>query len=462
MTLPFNSIIFGDRLRRDYRDIVELADSIAALGLIQPLTIDASNRLLAGGRRYTAIKQLIDTGRWSDSVEVPVHQRSDIDATMLDEAVAREIELEENLQRNDMTWQEHVAGIALIHRIRAKRARQDGATWTTALTGQLFRQSRSSVDNALALAAALERGDEEVRNAAGPTEALSILITRRARAATQLQQQRLNIAVAARAETPVAPATNSSPDNAIVPPTNAAALAAEQRLNRHEEACKRFLHVDDSIQYLLSMPFNSLDGVYCDPPYAIDDGNLDLKHMESTRAEHDRDENLALFEPTLRAIWHALKPASYAVLWCDIEHFTTHLRLAESIGFRVQRWPLDARKPIAENGAAGYNTTKDVEHLFVVAKPGATLATRRSTSAVPWLWADGEKARYLHPFKKPFSAHAHILQTFWSAGARIHDPFAGEGSSVLAGLQLGYNMTGSDKVLAHVERARQHYVTLFA
>ncbi len=475
MTIPFSSIVFGDRFRKSYIDIDALAQSIETIGLIQPLAVDTTYRLLAGGRRYTALQHLIATGRMSPDCQIPVHIRADLNGTEDDEALAREIELEENLQRNNMTWQENALGIASLHEIKARRARRDDTSWTTAMTGKLFGQSRSNTDNALKLADALRNGDTEIASAENASTALAILTARRLREVEMLQEARRKAAQSA---------VNKLFASAVVNPQNPSGITVDavysgptvtvntndieittpeqRRAAAYDEATRRLLNVECSLAYLASLPASSLDGVYCDPPYGIDDDNLDIRNIESTRAEHDRDENIALFEPTLRAVHRVLKPESYAVFWCDPEHFTTHLRHAEALGFRVLRWPLIAKKPIAKNGAAAFNPTKDYETLFVVAKTNAVLATRRPTSFVPWTWREREQERYVHPFKKPFSAHEFLLRTFWSPGARIHDPFCGEGSSVLAGHELGYDMTGSDCVADHIRRARLHFETLFA
>jgi 16S rRNA G966 N2-methylase RsmD len=352
------------------------------------------------------------------------------------------------------------------------------------MTGKLFGQSRSNTDNALKLADALRSGDTEIASAENASTALAILTARRLREVEKLQEARrlatqANEAARKAAQELRAAINAQSDDDSWAAPSadnvpisvacgNRAAMTElpmnveARRHAAYDEACRRFTHVECSLKYLASMPASSLDGIYCDPPYGIEDEHLDIRNIETTRAEHDRDANIALFEPTLRAAYRVLKPESYAVFWCDPEHFTTHLRHAEALGFRVLRWPLIAKKPIAKNGAAAFNPTKDYETLFVVAKTNAVLATRRPTSFVPWTWRERESERYVHPFKKPFSAHEYILRTFWSPGARIHDPFCGEGSAVLAGHELGYDMSGSDSVEDHLRRARLHFETLFA
>lgn len=76
----------GLRLNEDVSDII---GSIKECGLLNPLIINSQNRLIAGGRRYTAIKQL----GWNE-VDVLV-----INLTPIDEEIAA---IDENLARKDL------------------------------------------------------------------------------------------------------------------------------------------------------------------------------------------------------------------------------------------------------------------------------------------------------------------------------------------------------------------------
>lgn len=92
--LPIGSIIIGERRREDYGDIKSLAASIEQWGLLHPVVVDESNRLVAGGRRLEACRSLM----WTS---IPIRRLGD-----LTEAELREIELAENLQRKDLTQYE--------------------------------------------------------------------------------------------------------------------------------------------------------------------------------------------------------------------------------------------------------------------------------------------------------------------------------------------------------------------
>ena len=90
-SIPIDAIVIGERRRQDNGDVQGLADSIAQYGLLHPPVVDAENRLVAGGRRLAACTLL----GWQ-FIEV----RS---LGSLTDAELREIELEENLRRKDLT-----------------------------------------------------------------------------------------------------------------------------------------------------------------------------------------------------------------------------------------------------------------------------------------------------------------------------------------------------------------------
>jgi ParB-like chromosome segregation protein Spo0J len=91
MTVDIEEIEMGERRREDYGDLAGLGASIRRYGLIHPIVVDEKNRLIAGGRRLEACRIL----GWAE-VEVR-------DFGELTEAERREIELEENLRRKDLT-----------------------------------------------------------------------------------------------------------------------------------------------------------------------------------------------------------------------------------------------------------------------------------------------------------------------------------------------------------------------
>lgn len=93
--LPIEQVVVDERIREDYGNLDELAESMRVHGLIHPIVVDANNRLIAGGRRLEAAKQL----GWT---EIEVRYLGE-----LSEYERRMIEIEENVRRKDLTEYEH-------------------------------------------------------------------------------------------------------------------------------------------------------------------------------------------------------------------------------------------------------------------------------------------------------------------------------------------------------------------
>ena len=89
--LKLKAITIKPRFRTKFIDIDKLAVSIDQLGLIQPIVLDENDVLIAGERRLKAHKLL-------KREEIEVRYMKD-----LSELEKKEIELEENIQRESFT-----------------------------------------------------------------------------------------------------------------------------------------------------------------------------------------------------------------------------------------------------------------------------------------------------------------------------------------------------------------------
>src|SRR5918995_1280885 len=93
-TIPIDSLIINDRIRKDLGNINSLAESISSVGLLQPVVINEKNELIDGQRRIKACMQLGLT-------EIPVY-RVNLEQIILGEFHA-------NSNRKDFTSSERVA-----------------------------------------------------------------------------------------------------------------------------------------------------------------------------------------------------------------------------------------------------------------------------------------------------------------------------------------------------------------
>jgi DNA modification methylase len=96
------------RVRQDVQKLTDLADSFSRFGQLQPIVINKNYELVAGGRRLAACAL---SGRKVKCCFVEA----------LDKDVMREMEIEENLQRENFTPAEEVLAVEELHRIKIQR-----------------------------------------------------------------------------------------------------------------------------------------------------------------------------------------------------------------------------------------------------------------------------------------------------------------------------------------------------
>jgi ParB/RepB/Spo0J family partition protein len=147
-----------ERQRRDLSDIEILADSIRRLGLIHPIVVTRDLELVAGERRYAACTKLC----WST---IPVQYVDELEPARL-----RAIELEENIKRQDISWQDQVMAIREYHRLRGS----EESKWTHDDTAEAIGLARQYTSRLLAVGDEVIAGNKMVLEAPKLTTAIGI------------------------------------------------------------------------------------------------------------------------------------------------------------------------------------------------------------------------------------------------------------------------------------------------
>lgn len=146
------------RQRRELTNIPELADSIRRLGLIHPVVVTRSLDLVAGERRVAACQSL---GHTHISAQY---------ADELDDSMLRAIELEENIKRSALPWQDECHAVYEYYCIR-KDAEPDFSQDDLA---DALGISQPLVSNHLRVARELLEGNERVIKAPHFSTAIGI------------------------------------------------------------------------------------------------------------------------------------------------------------------------------------------------------------------------------------------------------------------------------------------------
>lgn len=475
-TLPIREILIGDRQRKVYPNIPELAESIRIHGLIQPLVVDQDKNLIAGGRRLAACQLL-----GLDVVDVVYKETMDL-------ATRKLLEAEENLHRENLTWQEQCISTEEIHYLCVNRAVTNGEPrWTQARTSYMLGYASASyVNSCLAVAPRLKNPKDPINLCDGLTNATKFLIeekeimwlaeiARREKAKVNtIEQQAVDKDLLDMVE-----AVSASPD-----------LLADER-TRYEsnplntepfdeywkaktaqaDEAKNSIYITnrfifgDCLDFMRERP-NVFDHIITDIPYGIDMDMLDqdqggMAEIDLVRDEHDIDQNKDLISKFYKLAFHCTKDRAYVVTWCDIDLWDFMKTQAEQAGFVVQRWPITwVKTHSCSNQAAQFNYTKNTEIAMVARKPLTTLTTHAPNCVVT---ASNIEMRKLigHPFAKPLECWEKIVKHCTSPGQLILEPFAGRGSGVLSMLRLGMNVMAVECNEAHynalVENMKQLY-----
>lgn len=470
-TIPIDSIVVGNRRRTDMGDLDELANSIAEIGLIQPIVIDESFNLIAGGRRYFACKDVL---KWT-SIQVVLKE------TQGSELKLRRMELEENLKRKDMNWKERVVGLSEYHQLLVREKIMEGEKWALEETGKLLGVSLSTTAYCVKLASCLKDPNHPIQNAASVNDALRILLTEKENATNRL----LVATSATPTVTPAAitmddvladiPSDNEpSPPAAETPAFSVCKACGGTGKSSSGDLCpickggaasqysgdrgeiitiplRKMLNWSKCEVFLPSLGDDAVDHVCTDPPYGIDMDYINqgdkahIPDLDRTKKEHEVERNLATLNFAIPHFYRVIKPGGFCVLWYDNVYWQWLWDRCEKAGFEVQRWPLVwCKTDQCLNQCAHVNFTKSTEFVLVLRKGVANLRTVQNKN---WMLNPNvDKHQFSHPFAKPPEVWEWLLKAIAAPGQTVLDPFMGSGSSIWTMARLGIRPLGCEEV----------------
>lgn len=390
-------LIFVDRSsrqRKELRNIEELADSIGRLGLINPPVITRDGELIAGERRWTACKLL----GWTS---IPVQFVDELDTYEL-----KSIELEENLKRENLTWQEEVLALQELHLHKLSA----DPTWTQTQTAESIGLSPSSVSKQLAVAQ--EMNDEKIANA-DKFNAAPNLVTR----STERRKANATAGLEAAFADVIAPTqVDSSGDTETVPaePTRVIPML---NVSFHDwQPC------------YAGPKFNL---IHCDFPYGINVANS--PRQNAALADYYSD-GLLVYEELLNTLEvgmdNVVADSAHLVFWFSMDYYTYTVDRLTSMGWKVNPFPLIWHKSdnsgIAPDPQRWPRRTYETAFIASRGDRKLTAAGPRSNSfAHP-----GSRADSIHISEKPRAVLQHFLSMFCDEYSIVLDPTAGSGNAI--------------------------------
>lgn len=419
--INFQDITIPDnRQRREFDEekLNELAESIASRGLMHPIVLRSDQHtLVAGERRLKAMMILHDQSRpftcngeevWEDNVPYTVLES-------LSELEVREAELEENVIREDLTWQEQAKAVAELHRLRVERhGEYDRSTlegWSISDTASELTggEAKKNVVNAVSTALQLEEflDDPLVSAAKNPREALKAIKEEKKRLHRQARAIEFD---------------NSKTEHDL-----------------HLGSCYEILQDEKYVEYF--------DVILTDPPYGVDIDKI--KFWDGQKHEYDDSEESfqRVCNDFAQLSYRVAAKQSHAYIFCDIRRFTDVFVGFELAGWNC--WPMPLIWAKGNTGSfpnADFGPRRTYEAILYCNKGNKTV-TAMYTDVI----AVHNPGKQLHPAAKPVDVYVNLLRRSVVPGDKVLDAFCGGGTIFPAAVELQCIATGIEQEQKYYE-----------
>jgi DNA modification methylase len=422
--LPVTSIyVQPGRARKifDPQKLIELSTSIKNNGLIQPLVMQriekdgkTLNRLVAGERRYRAACM-------AGKVVVPVVWREDID-----DLSYRVIELEENIGREDLKWDEKAFLFQEIHKLQQEKNGIGGSGstvgWTVEKTAKLVGEDHSAVAKQLKVAKKLkERPDIHALIKDLP---LAAAMQKFEQIETTERVEKL------RSEGKIHTFTNF----------------------QKGDCCELIKRLDDE----------SIDCGIMDAPYGIPDLEKsrggDSQTYTSLLKSTDNlsaSEVDALMVRLTPELYRVLKPGAHLWMFFGWDVFNRTCQLLTEAGFDVVGVPTIWYKGKTTAKFMGYEPSPCFEPILLAHRGKRSRRLRNTMKALVEFAPIADNIR-THPFEKPSLLLQFLLEQSTQAGEVVLDCFAGSASTIRTAQQLGRSGIGFELDNDHYNRGQEN------
>ena len=426
-------ILPDNRIRRKFseKDIRELANDIETNGLYHAIVtrFDSEarkNYLVAGERRYRAIQLLVTEKRpfkYGDiTLNIPNEQgvgqwNCPYNAIWdLTPAEAAEIELHENLLRQDLSWQEVVEARSRLHRLRMAEAEAKAIAeneephWTVKDTAKELSEKSNihpaaahrAISSSLAVVDYLD--DPRLKNAKSEQEALNILMrdTEALFSAEILKQDK-----------------------------------GAKTLSRHKLIHGDFRKMADTMS-----PKGYFDLIICDPPYGIRADHFgDASHVRHTYSDTPEHAKWLIWDILSAGAKHLTADEAHLFMFTDIDMFENIRELSRDAGWDPFRTPLIWHHPAKGHIPWGpYNFRREYELILYARRGGKNLS--QTVKDVIIQSSERDKGDLAHAARKPPELLKQLIKLSCLPGSRVLDPCCGTGSIFEAADECGVEAWG--------------------
>lgn len=403
------------RHEMDPESLMDLSNSIAKIGLLHAIILRTEGDLIilvAGERRLKAIQTLWAMGdHFTHERElIPEGQIPCTWLRDLDPLDAMEAELEENIRRQDITWQEEAEATAQLFELRTLQAQKAGqhlpqpADFAKTLHPDHHPVAATrSVREDLTLARSLK--DPDVAKATSKKEALKV-IERKEESARQI----------------------------------ALGIQVGRTFGQHSHQ----LYLGDCLDLMKTLDSAQFDCILTDPPYGIDAQDFNDSGGKANAAGHTYDDSypvwLSLMSAFVQESFRLAKPQAHSYTFCDVDNYCELRDLMAAAGWKTFRTPFIWHNPSGQRAPWPQNGPHRKYQLCLYSIKGDRPVLKLAPDLVTYASDDnlGWAAQ------KPVALYQDFLLRSCRAGDRVLDPFAGSGTIFPAAHGLKIKATGME------------------
>lgn len=445
-----------DRQRKDLGSLEELKVSILQVGtLINPIVVEPQPSrpgyfwLIAGERRFTAWNELYTSGQIHP--EIPVTVWSD-----LDEPARQLIELEENIKRKDLTWQEHVQATAKLYALKGFQNYQEAAPY--------FGVAPSTLSYTMQLAANMD--NPKVAEAPTIQAAHSIVKRDNARAIDNLSME-----ISDFFKNEIQQEKEESKNDQAQPQTTgssgqisqpAASTSEAQRspvkTNSEDLATSPYrIQQGDFLEFARSYSGKPFDFLHLDFPYGI---NHDRSKQGNTASygtyEDSEDVYKTLVQALLQNQDRLVAEKAHCICWLSWRFADWTREVFQHAGWACHMQPLvwhkSDNKGIIADVQCGFRNVGEYALFF---NRGRKAVVKNISNIY-----SGPTTKRFHASEKPLPMLKHFFSGLCDHYSRVLDPTCGSGTAIMAAEFFGAEEALGLELNPEFAKAAQEYLAV--
>jgi DNA modification methylase len=366
-----------------------IALSMMRFKQLQPIIVTQALVLVDGAHRYSACQM-------NGATTIEVVYRDEVDTLFL-----RELELEANIQRQEMSWQEQMQATAELHRMKVAR----DPSWGQAQTQELVRAPRQAD---ISVALKLDRMMQmfpEIREAKSIRQALTWSESK-AKSLTRIQDVK-----------------DSPADYSFI----------EQKIWH-----------GDSVELIKRVPDNSFHAVITDPPFGI---NYDDRKEGTTGTINSYEDSEESYERLLSMapdIYRVIKADGWLIWFLGVSWYERAKLAFRNAGFLVDEipvvWDRSDGRAFTTRPDRYFGRAYDIALHCIKGNPQIIQRSKPNIIRIPPI-SNSERETLV---ERPVELYAELIRRLTVPNEVVADFFVGSGSCLAAAASLNRDFFGCE------------------